>query len=82
MFLIADTSLLINFLKVEQMHLVGKHDPRCAITEHVLQEISEPQQKKTLRKAVADGHLDSDPENALRSLWLSVVDILLAWMMG
>lgn len=58
MFLIADASVLINFLKVERMYLVGKHEPRCAITEHVLREISEPQQKEALRKAVADGHLD------------------------
>jgi predicted nucleic acid-binding protein len=58
MLLIADASVLINFLRVDRMYLVGKHYPRCAITEHVLDEISDLQQQKVLQKALADGHLD------------------------
>lgn len=60
MLLIADTSVLINFLKVDRMYLVGKHEPHCAITEHVLQEVggSYPQQQELLKTALKDGHLD------------------------
>jgi len=60
MLLVADTSVLINFLNVDRMHLVGKHEPRCAITEHVLQEVSGsyPKQQQVLQTAIRDGHLD------------------------
>jgi predicted nucleic acid-binding protein len=60
MLLIADTSVLINFLKVDRMHLIGRHVPRCVITEHVVAEVTDlyPQQKDRLSAAVADGHLE------------------------
>lgn len=60
MLLIADTSVLINFLKIDRMHLIGKHVPRCVITEHVVAEVTElyAQQKECLAAALADGHLE------------------------
>lgn len=60
MLLIADTSVLINFLNVDRMSLIGKHAPRCVITEHVLEEVTEfyPHQKERLTAALADGHLE------------------------
>ncbi len=63
MLLIADTSVLINFLNVDRMNLIGRHVPRCVITEHVLEEVTEfyphqPHQRQKLIVAVADGHLD------------------------
>ena len=69
MLVIADTSLLINFLNVDRVYLIGKHNPRCAITDHVLAEITDfyPHQQARLDAAIADGHLEvttvtADPE--------------------
>jgi hypothetical protein len=58
MLLIADTSVLINFLNVDRMYLIGRHEPRCAITEHVLEEVDDPGQRKILDAAVRDGYLE------------------------
>jgi hypothetical protein len=60
MLLIADTSVLINFLNVDRMHLIGKHAPRCVISDHVVAEVTDlyPHQKNRLSSAVADGHLE------------------------
>jgi len=60
MLLIADTSVLINFLNVDRMALIGRHQPRCAITEHVLDEVngSYPEQQERLQAALRDGHLE------------------------
>lgn len=60
MLLIADTSVLINFLNLDRMHLIGRHNPRCAITEHVLEEVdgSYPGQLEKLRAALRDKHLE------------------------
>jgi predicted nucleic acid-binding protein len=60
MLLIADTSVLINFLKVDRMHLIGRHVPRCVITEHVVAEVADLylQEKDRLNAALADGHLE------------------------
>lgn len=59
MLLIADTSVLINFLNVDRMNLIGKHTPRCVITEHVVSEVTEfyPHQKHRLSAALTEGHL-------------------------
>ena len=71
MLLIADTSLLINFLNVDRMHLIGRHDPRCMITEHVLREVNEALptdedrrkkqelQQERLAAALLAGHVQS-----------------------
>ncbi len=69
MLLIADTSVLINFLKVDRMNLIGRHEPNCVITQHVVDEVTElyPEQRERLQAAIADGHLavvqvSEDPE--------------------
>jgi hypothetical protein len=64
--LIADTSVLINFLNVDRMSLLGKHTPRCAITDHVSAEITDfyPEQKARLDAAIADGHVEVTPVTA------------------
>jgi predicted nucleic acid-binding protein len=58
--LIADTSVLINFLNVDQMCLIGKHNPRCAITDHVQAEITDfyPRQQARLSAAISEGHVE------------------------
>lgn len=58
MLLIADTSVLINFLNVDRMYLIGRHEPQCAITEHVLEEVDDPGQRQILDAAVRDGYLE------------------------
>jgi len=58
MLLIADTSVLINFLNVDRMYLIGRHDPRCAITEHVLEEVDDPGQREILQAALRDNHVE------------------------
>lgn len=69
MVLIADTSVLINFLKIDGMHLMGRHQPPCAVTEHVIGEVTKfyPQQQERLWAAISSGHIVevisvSDPE--------------------
>src|SRR5690242_17433200 len=69
MLLIADTSVLVNFLRVDRMALIGKHEPHCIITQHVVDEVTElyPEQQGRLHAAIADGHLavaevSEDPE--------------------
>jgi predicted nucleic acid-binding protein len=63
MLLIADTSVLVNFLNIDRMDLIGKHLPPCVITEHVIAEVTEyyPVQKDRLTQALADGHLELIP---------------------
>lgn len=60
MLLIADTSVLINFLKIDRMNLIGRHAPRCVITEHVVAEVTAlyPDQKDRLGAAIFAGHLE------------------------
>lgn len=69
MLLIADTSVLINFLRIDGMHLIGRHQPACAVTEHVLGEVTKlyPEQQQRLQVAIANGDIVdvisvSDPE--------------------
>ncbi len=63
MLLIADTSVLVNFLNIDRMDLIGRHLPRCVITEHVIAEVTEyyPVQKDRLTQALAAGHLELIP---------------------
>ena len=58
MLLIADSSVLINFLNIDRMILIGRHEPRCAVTEHVLEEVDDPGQREVLQAALRDGHLE------------------------
>jgi predicted nucleic acid-binding protein len=59
MLLIADTSVLINFLKVDRLNLIGRHQPKCVITQHVVDEVTKyyPEQQTRLNAAITDGHL-------------------------
>ncbi len=59
MLLIADTSVLINFLNIDGMHLIGRHRPSCAVTQHVIGEVTDlyPEQKERLNTAIAAGHV-------------------------
>ena len=57
--IIADTSVLINFLRIGRMDLIGAHPSAFVATEHVAVEISDsyPEQQALYRAAVADGYL-------------------------
>jgi len=59
MLLIADTSVLINFLNIDAMHLIARHQPPCAITQHVIEEVTNlfPEQQARLTSAIAAGHI-------------------------
>ncbi len=60
MLLIADTSVLINFLNADRMYLIGRHVPRCVITGHVIDEITDlyPVQRQRLDAAIAEKYLE------------------------
>lgn len=59
MLLITDTSVLVNFLNVDRTDLIGSHEPKCMITDHVLQEVTDsyPEQKQRLEAAIAAGYV-------------------------
>ena len=65
---VADTSVLINFLRIDRMDLIGRHPKRFLATDHVGAEItsSYPEQRERYQAAVASGLLDTcsvvDPE--------------------
>ena len=65
---VADTSVLINFLRIDRMDLIGRHPKRFLATDHVGAEItsSYPEQQERYQAAVASGLLDTcsvvDPE--------------------
>ncbi|CDL00982.1 conserved protein of unknown function [Magnetospirillum gryphiswaldense MSR-1 v2] len=57
--IIADTSVLINFLRIDRMDLIGAHPSAFVATEHVAVEISDsyPDQHARYRAAVIAGYL-------------------------
>ncbi|BAC92197.1 glr4256 [Gloeobacter violaceus PCC 7421] len=57
--IVADTSVLINFLKVDRMDLIGTHPSRFLVLDHVAEEISEdyPQQYKRFEASLAAGYI-------------------------
>ncbi|WP_034431132.1 hypothetical protein [Candidatus Contendibacter odensensis] len=65
---IADTSVLINFLAIGRMDLIKRHSCRFLITDHVRQEITEHYQEQfsRLKEALEQGILEEisviDPE--------------------
>lgn len=65
---IADTSVLINFLAIGRMDLIKRHSCRFLITDHVRQEITEHYQEQFvfLKEALKQGILEeisvTDPE--------------------
>jgi predicted nucleic acid-binding protein len=56
---VADTSVLLNFLKINRMDLIGRHPRRFLATDHVESEISHAPQRAAFLAAVAAGHLDT-----------------------
>jgi hypothetical protein len=70
---VADTSVLINFLRIDRMDLIGRHPHRLLATDHVGAEISSgyPEQQERYQAAVASVLLDTcsvvDPEEYLSS---------------
>jgi predicted nucleic acid-binding protein len=66
--IIADTSVLINFLRIDRMDLIGMHQEQFLATEHVADEISDayPDQQTRYGSALAAGYLSqvtaNDPE--------------------
>jgi hypothetical protein len=58
---VADTSVLINFLRIDRMDLVGRYPGRLPATDHVRSELADdyPEQKVRYEAAVAAGHLET-----------------------
>jgi predicted nucleic acid-binding protein len=58
---VADTSVLINFLRIDRMDLLGRHPMRFLATDHVDAEIKSDylDQQIRYRAAVASGLLDT-----------------------
>jgi len=57
--IVADTSVLLNFIKIDRMDLIGLHPRRFLATDHVEHEIDDVVQRARLAAAVAAGHLDT-----------------------
>jgi predicted nucleic acid-binding protein len=57
---IADTSVLINFLRIDRMDLIGAHPASFIVTDHVADEIADiyPDQQARYNAALAAGLLD------------------------
>ena len=58
---VADTSVLINFLKIDRMDLVDRYPGRLLATDHVESELADdyPEQKARYEAAVTAGVLDT-----------------------
>lgn len=58
---VADTSVLINFLKIDRMDLVGRYPGRLLATDHVESELADdyPEQKARYEAAMTAGLLDT-----------------------
>ncbi len=56
---VADTSVILNFLKLDRLDLLGRFPRRFLATEHVAAEITHPEQQARYTAAVAAGHLDT-----------------------
>lgn len=54
---VTDTSVLVNFLRIDRMDLIASHASRFVITDHVATEITDyyPEQQERLDKALAAG---------------------------
>jgi predicted nucleic acid-binding protein len=73
---VADTSVLINFLRIDRMDLIGHHPQRFLATDHVEAEITSdyPEQRARYQTAIASGLLDTcsvtDPDEVALFLQL------------
>lgn len=57
---VSDTSVLVNFLRIDRMDLIGRHPFRFVVTDHVAAEITDhyAEQKARFQAAVAAGVLE------------------------
>lgn len=55
--IVADTSVLINFLRIDRMDLIGDHPDSFIATDHVAAEITDPDQQSRYAAALSVGHL-------------------------
>jgi predicted nucleic acid-binding protein len=64
--IVVDTSVLINFLKIDRLDLLGHYPGRFLATDHVASEIEDDEQRVRYEAAVASGHIEtcvvSDPD--------------------
>ncbi|ANK95504.1 MULTISPECIES: hypothetical protein [Rhizobium] len=69
---VADTSVLINFLKIDRMDLIGRYPGGFVATDHVRDEVTDqyPSQVERYMAAVAAGHLREEAVTALSELRL------------
>jgi predicted nucleic acid-binding protein len=56
---VADTSVLINFLNIDRMDLLGRHPNRFLTTDHVEVEIEEVEQRVRYHAALAAGYIET-----------------------
>jgi predicted nucleic acid-binding protein len=56
---VADTSVLINFLKIDRMDLLGRHPSRFLATDHVESKIEDDDQRARYATAIVSGHIES-----------------------
>lgn len=57
LYVIADASVLINFLRIDRMDLIGAHPGSFIVTDKVADEITYPDQKSRYEAAVSSGYL-------------------------
>ncbi len=60
MIVVSDTSVLVNFLRIDRMDLFGRHPLRFVVTDHVAAEITDhyAEQKARFQAALATGALE------------------------
>ena len=56
-FVVADASVLVNFLRIDRMDLIGRHPDSFIATDHVADEITYPDQRRRYAAAIARGHI-------------------------
>ena len=56
---VADTSVIINFLRIDRMDLIGAHPSPFIVTDHVADEITDsyPEQQARFHAALGGGHI-------------------------
>jgi len=56
---VADTSVIINFLRIDRMDLIGAHPRPFIVTDHVADEITDsyPEQRARFHAALGAGHI-------------------------
>lgn len=70
--IIADTNVLINFLRIDRLDLIARHSYQFVITEHVREEITEhhPVQRQMLQEAIENCVFTEKAVNTLEELEL------------